>query len=337
MYRRKTKSGRTPVCNLVITTYGLVRSATADFTSGNKTIWHYVALDEGHTIKNSAAEASKACRAICSPDTRRLLLTGTPILNNLKELWSLFDFATSGEVLGTSRSFTQYYAIHIEAARDRLATQGIIELGQRKNKELQERIKPYFLQRLKIDFLADKLPPKHDVVVWTHLSEDQRQRYTEFVESKDSIVRDILTGRVQSPLEGVTWLKKLCGHPLLIEAAGEKMTDVLRHRRPKDILRQSAKLQVLVDLVQHLKRQGHRMLIFSQSTKMLDTIHFVLRDRFVLGRIDGSTKEQDRQYFVDSFNQQGSRYDAMLLSTKAAGCGLTLTGADTSIIYDPSW
>ena len=337
MHYRKIKGNNPPVCNLVITTYGLVRSATADFQSERKTIWHYVALDEGHTIKNSAAEASKACRAICSPNTRRLLLTGTPILNNLKELWSLFDFATSGQVLGSSRSFSQYYANHIEGARDRLATQGIIELGQRKNKELQERIRPYFLQRLKIDFLKDKLPPKHDVVVWTHLSEDQRQRYTEFVESKDSIVRSILTGSVQSPLEAVTWLKKLCGHPLLTEAAGEKMADVLRHKNPKEVLRQSAKLQVLFDLVKHLKRQGHRMLIFSQSTKMLDTINFVLRDRFVLARIDGSTPEKDRQYFVDSFNREDSRFDAMLLSTKAAGCGLTLIGADTSIIYDPSW
>lgn len=332
----KTK-GQNPIYNLVITTYGLVRSATADFTSPGKTIWHYVALDEGHTIKNATAETSQACRAICSPDTRRLLLTGTPILNNLKELWSLLDFATRGLVIGTSKSFTQYFARHIEEARDRLATVGTIELGQRKNKELQELIRPYFLQRLKIDFLKDKLPEKHDVVVWTHLSEEQRQRYTEFVESKDSIVRSILTGSKQSPLEAITWLKTLCGHPLLTEAVGKKMNSILRHKNPRDVLRQSAKLQVLVDLVQHLKDQRHRMLIFSQSTKMLDTISFVLGDRFVLARIDGSTPEKDRQCLVDSFNREDSRFDAMLLSTKAAGCGLTLIGADTSIIYDPSW
>eukprot|EP00977_Amphora_coffeiformis_P005650 scaffold1189_cov194-Amphora_coffeaeformis.AAC.7 len=324
-------------CNLVVTTYGLVRSATSDFISNSKTIWDYVALDEGHQIKNSSAEVSKACRAICSPDTRRLLLTGTPILNNLKELWSLFDFATSGKILGSSKNFSTYYGKHIEAARDRLATQGEIELGQRKNEELQTLIHPYFLQRLKIDFLKDKLPQKHDVVVWTHLSNEQRRRYTEFVESSDGIVRSILTGDVTSPLEAVTWLKKLCGHPLLTEATGEEMSRVLRHKDRDEVLEHSAKLQVLVALVKHLKQQGHRPLIFSQSTKMLDTINFVLRNEIVLARIDGSTPERDRQHFVDAFNRENSRYDAMLLSTKAAGCGLTLIGADTSIIYDPSW
>ena len=332
----RKKKGRMD-CNLVVTTYGLVRSATDDFISHSKTIWNYVALDEGHQIKNSSAEVSKACRAICSPDTRRLLLTGTPILNRLKELWSLFDFATNGKVLGSSKEFTRYYANHIEGARDRLATQGEIELGQRKNEELQGLIHPYFLQRLKIDFLKDKLPQKHDVVVWTHLSSEQRQRYTEFVESGDGIVRSILTGDVTSPLEAVTWLKKLCGHPLLTEATGQQMASVLRHKDPKKILKQSAKLQVLVALVKDLKQKGHRPLIFSQSTKMLDTINFVLRNEVVLARIDGSTPERDRQHYVDAFNRENSRYDAMLLSTKAAGCGLTLIGADTNIIYDPSW
>jgi len=332
----RKKKGRMEY-NLVVTTYGLIRSATSDFSSNSKIIWDYVALDEGHQIKNSSAEVSKACRAICSPDTRRLLLTGTPILNNLKELWSLFDFATSGKILGTSKNFSSYYGKHIESARDRLATQGEIELGQRKNAELQSLIHPYFLQRLKIDFLKDKLPQKHDVVVWTHLSNEQRHRYTDFVESKDGIVRSILTGDVTSPLEAVTWLKKLCGHPILTEATGQEMSAVLRHKDRDEILNQSAKLQVLVALVKHLKQYGHRPLIFSQSTKMLDTINFVLRNEVVLARIDGSTPERDRQHFVDAFNRENSRYDAMLLSTKAAGCGLTLIGADTNIIYDPSW
>ena len=333
----KKKGLKSSSCNLVITTYGLIRSATADFASRSNTIWHYVALDEGHEIKNATTAISKACREICSPDTRRLLLTGTPILNNLKELWALFDFATSGQILGSSKMFTKEYAKDIEAARDRDASDSEILRGKQKNEQLQELIRPYFLQRLKIDFLKDKLPPKRDIVVWTHLSNEQRRRYAEYVESSDSIVRSILTGSVQSPLEGVTWLKKLCGHPLLIEATGEQMKNVLIDKNPEDILRQSAKLQVLVSLVQNLRKSGHRMLIFSQSTKMLDLIGTVLRDHVSIARIDGSTPEKDRQFFVDDFNRDDSRYDAMLLSTKAAGCGLTLIGADTSIIYDPSW
>lgn len=334
-YRKPIGSHRK--CNLVITSYGLIRSATDDFAQGSNTVWHYAVLDEGHQIKNSAAEISKACRAVCSQGTRRLLLTGTPILNNLRELWSLFDFATSGEVLGNSKQFTQYYANHIEAARDRLASESEIQLGQRKNTELQEKIRPYFLQRLKIDFLKDKLPKKHDIVVWTHLSEEQRRRYTKYVNSSGGIVRSILTGAVKSPLEGVTWLKKLCGHPLLVEDGGNLMRDGYRAARREGILRQSAKLQALVSLMVHLNENKHRVLIFSQSTKMLDMIHFVMSDRFSMSRIDGSTPGKDRQRLVDEFNDDNSPYDAMLLSTKAAGCGLTLTGADTAIVYDPSW
>jgi SNF2 family DNA or RNA helicase len=105
-------------------------------------IWDYVVLDEGHQVKNSVTETSVACRKICSPGTRRLLLTGTPILNNLNELWSLFDFATSGRVLGSSREFKRYYGRNIEDAREKGAHQSVMELGSRKNKELQEVIRP---------------------------------------------------------------------------------------------------------------------------------------------------------------------------------------------------
>jgi SNF2 family DNA or RNA helicase len=333
--KTKDRDGRFATYDLVITTYGLVRSATPDFMSHSIRVWDYVILDEGHQIKNHTSATSQACRKICSTDTHRLLLTGTPIMNNLKELWSVFDFATQGKILGTLKTFNQYYGRHIEAARDRRATEGIIVLGQTKNEELQNVIRPYFLQRLKKDHLKDKLPKKHDVVVWTTLSNKQRQLYLDFVNSKDSIVRSILTGAVTSPLEAITWLKKLCGHPLLIEATGTCMDSLLSGVSTAAILEQSAKLQVLLELVASLRQRGRRMLIFSQSTKMLDTIAAVLNTRFQLSRIDGSTPGRDRQRLVDEFNKDDSRYDAMLLSTKAAGCGLTLIGADTSIIYDP--
>lgn len=333
--KTKDREGRFATYDLVITTYGLVRSATPDFMSHSIRIWDYIVLDEGHQIKNHTSATSQACRKICSTDTHRLILTGTPISNNLKELWSVFDFATQGKILGSLKTFNQYYARHIEAARDRRATEGVIVLGQRKNEELQSLIRPYFLQRLKKDYLKDKLPQKHDIAVWTNLSLKQRQLYLDFVNSKDSIVWSILTGTITSPLEAITWLKKLCGHPLLIEATGTSMDSFLNNANIVTILEQSTKLQVLLELVTCLRDRWHRMLIFSQSTKMLDIIAAVLGTRFQLSRIDGSTPGRDRQRLVDEFNRDGSKYDAMLLSTKAAGCGLTLTGADTSIIYDP--
>lgn len=283
------------------------------------------------------------------------MLTGTPILNDLKvriqklfcslliehsltmvslfqELWSLFDWVTSGKLLGPLPAFKKYFAKPIEAARDRNASEGQIRHGMRVNEELQTLLKPYFLQRMKIDFLRDKLPEKTELVVWTHLSARQRAMYTRYV--GDSLVKSIIAGDIKSPLEAVTWLKKLCGHPIIADATnGENLNNLDREA----LIRYSAKLGIVSDLVVDLRNQGHRTLIFSQSTKMLDIIEKVLRGDVVLARIDGTTREQDRQRLVDKFNSEDSAFEVMLLSTKATGIGLTLTGADRVIIYDPSW
>jgi SNF2 family DNA or RNA helicase len=211
-----------------------------------------------------------------------------------------------------------------------------MRIGEKANLELQEKIRPYFLQRLKIDFLADMLPTKQDFVVWTHLSKRQRSLYSGYVDSGDSAVAHVLSGISTSPLEAVTWLKKLCGHPRLVEKNGQGSLESLDNIDPTELKKQSSKLEVLDRLVERLRKRGHRTLIFSQSTKMLDIIERVLH-RVNLSRIDGSTKEKDRQSRVDMFNSPHANVEVMLLSTKAAGVGLTLTGADRSIIYDPSW
>lgn len=224
----------------------------------------------------------------------------------------------------------------IEAARDKDATGHTMRIGEKANEELQQLLRPYFLQRLKIDFLADKLPTKRDFVVWTHLSSKQRSEYEQYVDSGESAVASVLSGESKSPLEAITWLKKLCGHPILVDKKYQGAAINFEDYDPDELIRYSSKLQVLVALIDKLRRDGHRTLIFSQSTRMLDIIERVLY-RAKLSRIDGSTKERDRQSRVDDFNSNSSRTEVMLLSTKAAGVGLTLTGADRTIIYDPSW
>jgi hypothetical protein len=225
----------------------------------------------------------------------------------------------------------------IEAARDKDATGHTMRIGEKANEELQQLLRPYFLQRLKIDFLADKLPTKSDFVVWTHISSQQRSMYEKYVDSGESAVASVLSGESTSPLEAITWLKKLCGHPILVDKKYQGAAINFENYDPDELIRYSSKLQVLVELIDRLRRDGHRTLIFSQSTRMLDIIERVLHARVRLSRIDGSTKERDRQSRVDDFNSKSSRTEVMLLSTKAAGVGLTLTGADRTIIYDPSW
>ncbi|KAL7574811.1 hypothetical protein ACA910_010655 [Epithemia clementina (nom. ined.)] len=322
--------------HIVITTYGLVRNAEHDFvcrqSKKESHKWDYVLLDEAHNIKNPATAVTKSCHAISQhPETRRLMLSGTPILNDLTELWCLFDFATRGAVLGPMKQFKQSFAIPIELARDSAAGDTAIRIGEQKTRKLQELLKPYFLQRLKADYLKDKLPPKVELVVWTHLSTRQREMYDDFLQ-KDNNVYSILRGEKISPLVALAELKKLCSHPLLVEK------DELDSMTVETLVSLSAKLGVLVRLVNHVRSDHHRVLVFSHSTKMLSVIERVLRKQKVsLLRIDGSTKEQDRQRYVDDFNRDNSTVELMLLSTKAAGVGLTLTGADTVVVYDPSW
>jgi SNF2 family DNA or RNA helicase len=231
-------------------------------------------------------------------------------------------------VLGALKKFKARYAKPIEAARDKNASESAMALGESVNNELRELVSPYFLQRLKVDFLMDKLPSKNEFVVWTHLAAKQRAMYIKFL-GGNSFVRSILSGEKNgSALTAITWLKSLCGHPLLVEKSDPVGVETT--------IAESAKLGVLVNLVDRLSFEGHRTLVFSQSTRMLDIIQRVLVD-VNISRIDGQTKGKDRQHIVDDFNDPNSSSHVMLLSTKAAGVGLTLVGADRVIVYDPSW
>ncbi len=165
------------------------------------------------------------------------------------------------------------------------------------------------------------LPYLHTSVLYLHTDLD------------GGMIKSVLSGETASPLTAIAYLKQLCGHPLLVRrdhaARNESNSDAL--------LEDSAKLQVLFSLVQRLKRAGHRTLIFSQSTKMLDIMEKVFDGSVTYLRIDGQSPEKSRQRNVDDFNDKESAIDCMLLSTKAAGVGLTLNGANRAIIYDPSW
>jgi len=323
---------------LLITSFGLVASNPDHFTQqvSGKKVWDYVILDEAHKIKNPNTANYKAMEMIAkNKNIRRIILTGTPIMNNLKELHTLFNFATSGKVLGTLQEFQKKYGKPIEAARSVDADEYMVQLGEEAMQELQQLIQPYFLQRMKSEYLSEALPPKYEYVLWTNLSPLQRRMYTEYIESET--VSSILGGEAKSPLFAITWLQKLCGHPLLVQGETVKSIDNFDEHEPNELMDASAKLKVMYNLVKALICNGHRTLIFSQSTKVLDIIEKILKEKFKLSRIDGKTKEIDRQKQVDEFNEAESDVNIMLISTKAGGQGLTLTGADSCVVYDPSW
>ena len=209
-----------------------------------------------------------------------------------------------------------------------------MKLAADANRNLRNKLRPHFLQRLKQDLMSS-LPTKKEYVVWTHLSLRQRSLYESYVQTGENVA-SILRGDLSSPLTAVTWLKKLCGHPLLVSSSPDEAIETIQQTSARSLLKHSSKLEVLATLVNNLCSDGHRILVFSQSTKMLDIIEKVLAG-LQISRIDGSTKERDRQKLVEEFNDEATTAEVMLLSTKAGGLGLTLTGADTAIVYDPSW
>jgi len=221
--------------------------------------------------------------------------------------------------------FENQFGNPIKEGRNKNASEWTLRTAERANNRLQAILKPHFLQRLKDSTLSDSLPEKEELVVWTHLSERQRDLYEKYIVDGGKVAA-VLSGEARSPLEAITYLKKLCDHPSLVTHQKSSVDNAIS---------ESGKLDTLVHLVNHLQQNGHRCLIFSPSTRMLDIIESVMSIK--LARIDGNTRGKDRQATVDKFNAPHSNIDAMILSTKAAGCGLNLIGADRAIIYSPSW
>ncbi|ORX72100.1 hypothetical protein DL89DRAFT_221487, partial [Linderina pennispora] len=294
--------------------------------------WGYAVLDEGHMIRNPDAEVTLACKRL---DTRhRILVTGTPIQNNLTELWSLFDFIFPGR-LGTLPVFNNQFAVPITVGGYASANSLQVRAGYRCACILRDLIDPYLLRRMKAD-VAQDLPQKSEQVLFCRLTPMQRAAYTSFLRSND--MEKILSGKLQM-LFGVDVARKICDHPdlLLLDvdyeaaAAGILPADYGDYQK-------SGKLSIVRALLDMWQPQGHKVLVFSQTRQMLDIIERMLRQMpaCVFRRMDGSTPVQNRAALVDEFNTNPDIF-VFLLTTKVGGLGVNLTGADRVILYSPDW
>lgn len=374
-----------------LTTYGLVVSSYETLgttSSGNDFKWDYIILDEGHKIKNTT-KTSKNVRLI--PAKNHFILTGTPVQNNLREMWALFDFVCEGTLLGTSRTFKQEYENPIVRARERDASAYEKRIGMEMSESLRKLIDPHFLRRTKAMVLESKkqsseqvdgstdtdkencpenqarvpeqLTRKNDLIIWLCMSDTQQQIYSDFLGLER--VKEILMSN-RSPLAELNILKKICDHPRLLstlacEQLGLDEEDRLASlhsssdhdedqglsfaTQPKGtgvsdtvLTQESCKMVFLVTLLENLKSEGHRCLVFSQSRKMLDIIQRVITHvGHKILRIDGTiTKTDERQHLITTFQRDPS-YSCFLLTTQVGGVGLTLTAADRVVIFDPSW
>ncbi|KAM9804251.1 TATA-binding protein-associated factor 172 [Neosynchiropus ocellatus] len=350
--------------NLIVASYDVVRN-DIDFFKNIK--FNYCILDEGHIIKNGKTKLSKAIKQLAA--NFRVILSGTPIQNNVLELWSLFDFLMPG-FLGTERQFAARYGKPILASRDAKSSSREQEAGVLAMEALHRQVLPFLLRRMKEDVLQD-LPPKIIQDYYCNLSPLQVQLYEDFAKSRakasldDSISHASTedekpklkaTGHVFQALQ---YLRKLCNHPSLVltpqHPEYRRITEQLAGQSSnlRDI-QHAPKLSALKQLLLDCGLGGgagseggteavvaqHRVLIFCQLKSMLDIVeHDLLKPKLptvTYLRLDGSVQAGLRHSIVSRFNNDPS-IDVLLLTTHVGGLGLNLTGADTVVFVEHDW
>jgi chromodomain-helicase-DNA-binding protein 1 len=274
----------------------------------------------------------------------RLLITGTPLQNSLKELWALLHFLHP-ERFPSLTEFEQQYGTSTES------------FNQMDNiTRLHRLLQPYLLRRTKRDVLKS-LPPKNERILRVSLAPLQRRYYRYILTRNYRDLNKGVKGKKASLSNIIMELKKCCNHPYLFSACREEQMQLLdnsnntgsnsdgtasNQERQSNTLNHliaaSGKLQLLDKLLVRLRETGHRVLIFSQMVRVLDILseYMTLRG-FLYQRLDGSMSSRDRKHAMDHFNGENSPDFAFLLSTKAGGLGLNLQTADTVVIFDSDW
>lgn len=317
---RKSQFPRIPESDLVITSYALLRR---DYDAYRAIDFDTVVLDEAQHIKNRETQNAQAVKAIrCA---HRLVLTGTPIENSVLDLWSIFDFLMPG-YLGQAKDFRERYETPIVrernvAAQDRLA----------------RRVRPFILRRLKREVAAD-LPRKIEQVSFCELTEEQRALYEQILEAGRREVLNLSGDGKQAQsrmavLTALLRLRQVCCDPRLLKLEAAAPGDSPAPGPGASV--PSGKVEMFGELLEEVLDGNHRVLVFSQFTSMLQLLKERLeRESIEYCYLDGSTP--DRRAVVERFQRDG-RVPVFLISLKAGGVGLNLTGADTVIHFDPWW
>jgi DNA excision repair protein ERCC-6 len=291
------------------------------------TEWECAILDEGHKIRNPNTGITIHCKELRTAN--RIILSGTPMQNNLTELWSLFDFVFPMR-LGTLVNFRNQFEFPIKRGGYANASNLEFETAVQCAETLKDAVSPYLLQRFKVDVATD-LPQKKEQVLFCKLTRQQRMAYEGFLASED--MKSISTGKRQM-LYGVDWLRKICNHPDLTEHKVLSKQPGYDYGAPN----KSGKMQVVKELLSLWRKGGHKTLLFAQHRIMLDILQRFLDQIPDINyrRMDGETPIKNRQDLVDEFNNDPNLH-VFLLTTKVGGLGVNLTGANRVIIYDPDW
>ncbi|XP_077576166.1 chromodomain-helicase-DNA-binding protein 4 isoform X1 [Stigmatopora nigra] len=313
----KMKKDSTVKFHVLLTSYELI---TIDQAVLGSIEWACLVVDEAHRLKNNQ---SKFFRVLNNyPLQHKLLLTGTPLQNNLEELFHLLNFLTP-ERFNNLEGFLEEFADI--AKEDQI-------------KKLHDMLGPHMLRRLKADVFKH-MPSKTELIVRVELSPMQKKYYKFILTRNFEALNTRGGGNQVSLLNVVMDLKKCCNHPYLFPAAATEAPKLPNGMyEGLALTKASGKLTLLHKMMKKLKEGGHRVLVFSQMTKMLDLLEdFLENEGYKYERIDGGVTGNMRQEAIDRFNAPGAPQFAFLLSTRAGGLGINLASADTVIIYDSDW
>jgi len=318
--RKGDKAGRikasTVKFHVLLTSYELISIDSACLGSVH---WEVLVVDEAHRLKNSS---SKFFRFLSNYSIQyKMLLTGTPLQNNLEELFYLLNFLTPSK-FNDLESFQSNFT---DIAKEEQV------------RKLHELLGPHMLRRMKTDVLKN-MPSKSEFIVRTNLAPMQKKYYKSILTHNFDALR-AKSGASCSLLNVMVELKKVANHPYLLAAAAEEAPIAPSgFFEVKAMTKACGKLVLMSKMLKKLKAEGHRVLIFSQMTKLLDLLEdFLEGEGYKYERIDGGITGTLRQDAIDRFNEPGAEQFVFLLSTRAGGLGINLYTADTVIIYDSDW
>jgi len=317
-----------PSFPVLITSYEIV---LRDIKELRRYQWKFLVVDEGHRLKNLNCRLIRELKSLNAGN--RLLLSGTPLQNNLAELWSLLNFLLP-DIFDDLESFQSWFDFNLH---DDDHTNKIMQAEEEQGvvTKLHLILKPFLLRRLKAD-VDLTIPPKHEYVLYCDLTDEQRRTYVSILE------KELVTQQGAVRLNNILMqLRKCCNHPYLFEWPTD---DGATDRIDEHLVQCSAKMILLDRIMSALHKEHstrpdqprHQVLIFSQMTSQLDILaeYCGLRG-FSYERLDGSVPAAERLNAMDRFNKGG--VDVFLLSTRAGGLGVNLVAADTCIIYDSDW
>nr|ODN86613.1 ATP-dependent helicase STH1/SNF2 [Cryptococcus depauperatus CBS 7841] len=296
--------------------------------------WIHMIIDEGHRMKNVKSKLSQTLNEHYS-SRYRLILTGTPLQNNLPELWALLNFVLP-KIFNSVKSFDEWFnAPFANTGGEKM------EMNEEEAllvvKRLHKVLRPFLLRRLKKD-VESELPDKVEKVIYTKMSALQWKLY-ESVQKYKTLPTDMSVAKPQKRQNlqnALMQLRKICNHPYVFREVDEDFT--VGNTTDEQIVRVAGKFELLDRILPKLFKTGHKVLIFFQMTEIMTIVSDFFEWRgWKYCRLDGSTKAEDRQTLLSTFNDPNSPYQVFILSTRAGGLGLNLQSADTVIIYDTDW